>query len=285
MDLIDFILNVAALLLWMNWRSLYFDPLVRRTPVTLVGTLRPADPRRLRGWQLLIGVVLIVVLRGALYWMIASPAGWTPKLNLGLVVPAFRNDWFTSILLYSVLSLVRLSLIFYFWLMVLAVVNQSAGEVDPIQKLLRLHLGRLARWRWPWQLLLFPAVVLVLWLALAPLLVRLEVLNRAHSGWHLVAQGSLVAGTLLFTLKFLLPVILLLHLVNSYVYFGANPLWDFISTTAGNLLMPLRRLPLRLARFDFAPILEAGLILYLLHWAPRQILVVLARHNLTAWPQ
>jgi hypothetical protein len=35
MALIDLILNLAGLLLWLNWRSVRFDPLGKRTPATL----------------------------------------------------------------------------------------------------------------------------------------------------------------------------------------------------------------------------------------------------------
>ena len=45
MGIIDFILNLAGLLLWLNWRALRFDPLGKRTPATLIGTLRRAEPR------------------------------------------------------------------------------------------------------------------------------------------------------------------------------------------------------------------------------------------------
>ena len=48
MGIVDFILNLAGLLLWLNWRSNRFDPLVKRLPATLMGTLRPAAPKRLR---------------------------------------------------------------------------------------------------------------------------------------------------------------------------------------------------------------------------------------------
>ena len=47
MGTVDFILNLAGLLLWLNWRSNRFDPLVRRSPATLMGTLRPAAPKKL----------------------------------------------------------------------------------------------------------------------------------------------------------------------------------------------------------------------------------------------
>ena len=44
MGFVDFILNLAGLLLWINWRAAMFDPLGKRTPATLIGTLRRAAP-------------------------------------------------------------------------------------------------------------------------------------------------------------------------------------------------------------------------------------------------
>ena len=67
MGIIDFILNLAGLLLWLNWRSNRFDPLVKRMPATLMGTLRPAAPKRLRRWHLLgVHRLVAAVARGDL---------------------------------------------------------------------------------------------------------------------------------------------------------------------------------------------------------------------------
>jgi len=42
MSLINFILDIAGLLLWLSWRSIRFDPFTRPTPATLAGTPTPA---------------------------------------------------------------------------------------------------------------------------------------------------------------------------------------------------------------------------------------------------
>ena len=63
MGIVDFILNLAGLLLWLNWRSIRFDPLAKRTPATLTGTLRPADPHKTRRWHLLAIIAGLLVLR------------------------------------------------------------------------------------------------------------------------------------------------------------------------------------------------------------------------------
>lgn len=285
MSLIDFILNLAALLLWLSWRSRHFDPLTRTTPATLVGTLRRAEPRRWHGWQLLWGVLAVLGLRAWVYWTIGSPADWIPKLDLGIIVLAFRSDRFLTMLLFSILSFGRILLIFYFWLLVLLVINERTAEPDPIQKLIRLHLGRSARWPWPLKLLLPVLLALGLWVAFHPALLHLDILNHAHSAAHLFEQGLLVGVALFFSLKYLLPPFLVLYLLASYVYLGSSPVWDFVSNTARQLLIPLRRVPLRFSKFDLAPLAGLGLVLFFLHWLPALVLSALDRRNVTIWPQ
>ena len=74
MGLIDVILNLAGVLLWLSWRSLRSDPLVTTSPATLVGTLRRAEPQRLKGWQLLAGLAVLLLLRALLYRQIGPAA-------------------------------------------------------------------------------------------------------------------------------------------------------------------------------------------------------------------
>jgi uncharacterized protein YggT (Ycf19 family) len=284
MGLIDFILNLAGVLVWLSWRSLRFDPLVKTTPATLVGTLRRAEPRRLKRWQYLAGLAALLVLRALLYRQIGPEADWTPRLNLFFVVLAFRSDLFFPITLFSVLSFARILIVCYFWLLALAIINRRNAEPDPLQKMVRLHLGPVARWPWPVQLLLPLLLITGLWVSLHPLLVHLEIASRVRSNAHLAEQGILIASALVFSLQYLLPVFLLLHLVASYVYLGSSPLWEFINATARNLLAPLRRMPLRIARFDFTPLIAVILIFALLHLLPKLTLGELAKHNLSSWP-
>ena len=98
-------------------------------------------------------------------------------------------------------------------------------------------------------------------------------------------QGLLVGTALYLSLQYLLPVFLFAHLIASYVYLGASPLWDFVGSTARNLLAPLSRLPLQVARVDFAPVAGVVLIFVLLHWLPDLIVRKMAQHNVSLWPQ
>ena len=100
---------------------------------------------------------------------------------------------------------------------------------------------------------------------------------------HLIAQGLLVGAGLFLTLKYLLPAFLFLHLLVSYIYLGTNPFWDFVSTTASNLLRPLRAL--RFGKLDFAPVVGILLLFVLLQWLPNFVLRELLKRNLTLWPQ
>jgi hypothetical protein len=285
MVLIDFILNLVGVLFWLSWRSIRFDPLVKTTPATLVGTLRRTEPRRLRGWQYLVALAALILLRTLLYRQTAPAADWTPRLNLFFVVLAFPSDAYLCMLLYSMLSFMRIFIICYFWALALVVINRQVGETYALQRMLRLHLGPIARWPRFLQVILPLALTTGLWMALHPLLAQLEITNRVQSGAHLAEQGLLIGAALFVTLQYLLPPFLLLHLAASYVYWGSSPLWDFIGATARNLLVPIRWLPLRLARVDFTPLAGVMVILFLLHWLPNLILGKLADNNTTLWPQ
>jgi uncharacterized protein YggT (Ycf19 family) len=284
MGLIDFILNLAGVLLWLSWRSIRFDPLVKTSPATLVGTLRRAEPARLKGWQLLVGLALLLLLRALLYQQIGPEAEWRPRLNLYFVVLAFRNDYLLPLMAFSLISFGRMLIICDFWLLALAMVNRRKAESDPLLRMIRLHLGPVARWHWLVQLLLPLLFVAGVWIALHPLLVHLEITSRVRSNAHLVEQGLLIGTALYLSLQYILPVFLFLHLITTYVYLGSSPLWDFVGATARNLLWPLRRVPLRIARLDFAPVVAVILIFSVLHLLPNLILGRMAEHRMIAWP-
>jgi len=268
MGLIDCILNIVGVLLWLSWRSARYDPLGKASPATLVATLKRAEPRRLKGWPYLLGLLALLLIRAAAYKQLGPSVAWTPKLDLGMVVLAFRNDWLRSLLLYSLLSFVRILVLVYLWVLVLNLLNRAVPETGPFQKLLRVQLGRMNRWPWTVQAFLPLLVIVLLWIAFYPFLLRLGITTRVSSEVRLVEQGLLVALAAYCSLKFLLPMVLLLYLVISYVYLGSNPLWDFVANTSRTLLTPLRWLPLKVGRLDFAPIVGVILLLALLHLLP-----------------
>ena len=103
MSLINFILDIAGLLLWLSWRSIRFDPFTRPTPATLAGTVRRAEPVRLKRWHFLAALLGLLAVRAAFYWQIGPAVNWTPRLDLGIVALAFRSDVFFTVLLFSFL--------------------------------------------------------------------------------------------------------------------------------------------------------------------------------------
>lgn len=268
MTLIDLILNIAGLLLWFTWRATRFDPFKQTAPVTVAGTIRRAETPVLKRWHFLAALGLLLLIRAFLYWQIGPAVNWTPRINLAVVVLAFRGDAIGPELLFSFLSFVRVLLVFYFWLLALAMINRKVAEPGPIQKLLMLQLGSLAQWpRWI-QAFLPVVVVLGSWMLLHPLLALTHVVNTALSMLHLFEQGFLVGIAIYLSLKYLFPFFLFLHLLTSYVYFGNSPVWDFIGTTARNILAPLNRFPLRYRKMDFAPLIGIAAIVVLSNLLP-----------------
>ena len=285
MDSLNFILNLAGLLLWLSWRSAGHDPFIRPTPRTLSGTVRRAEPRgRFPTLGFLPALAGLLLARAFFYWQGGSAVSWTPRTDLDFVVLAFRGNAFGAVLLFSILSFVEALWVLYFWLIVLAIINRANTADDPVQKLIMLQLGRIGHWPRLVLAILTVFCTTAFWLALHPLLVHWSVLAPAQSFLHIVGQGLMVSLTLCLSLKYLLPAILFLHLVTSYVFLGTNPLWNFITVTSRNILAPTARVPMRVGKVDFAPVVGIILIILLLHMVPEMIWRELGKRNLSPWP-
>src|SRR5262249_5426299 len=104
MSFIDAILNFVALLLWVSWRSLSFDPLVKAQPLSLASTVKRTEPPVFSRWHFLAALGALLLLRGLLYWQIGPAVNWVPNLKLGAISIFFRSDSPGRILLFSLLS-------------------------------------------------------------------------------------------------------------------------------------------------------------------------------------
>jgi hypothetical protein len=245
MEIVDFILNLAGLLLWLNWRSLPFDPFNKRTPATLVGTLRRAAPSRFRHWHLLAGIAALLVLRAVFYRQIGPAAHWTGKLDLGVVALSFRSDLFARMILFSALSFGLTLGIFYAWLLLLSLLNGKSANDGPVHRLVRMPLGGIDGWpRWAKMISPFAATALLWWLA-SWLLARLEIIPPPVSAAHRIEESVIIGLGSYLVWKFIAAALLVLHLLNAYIYFGRHPFWNYVNATAQNLLAPLRKIPLR----------------------------------------
>jgi len=267
MDIVDFILNVAGLLLWLNWRSIRFDPLTRRMPSTLMGTLRPASPDRLRRWHFLVFIAGLLFLRALIYrWLGGATGTTTVYLDFGATAQGFRHDIFVQALAFSVFSFARALGILYIALLFFSLL---AGP-PPISGLIKIPLGRVSDWPgWLKALLPFLATAIFWWLASWIFTTFPPQIATSPAQKF---QGALVMGLCSY-LVWKIPAcgILTLYLLSSYVYFGRHPLWNYIQVTALKLLRPIKGLPLRIGRVDLAPLLEIAILFFLFAAAERGV--------------
>jgi uncharacterized protein YggT (Ycf19 family) len=264
---VDFILNLAALLLWINWRAVQFDPLHKRKPATLIGTLRPAGSPRARHWQLLAVIGGLLVVRALFYWQIGSAMNpvWAGKLDLGVTVLAFLSRSFGRMLLFSVCSFGLTLGIFYLWLLLLSIL---AGP-EPLYRLVKIPLGRVDGWPRPVKIILPPVVTALLWWLASWLFAWLAIIPQPLSMAHRIEESLLIGLGSYLVWKFPVGALLALHLLNSYIYFGKHPFWNYVNATAQTLLTPLRKIPLRLGKMDFAPAVGIALTFLLAEFAGR----------------
>jgi uncharacterized protein YggT (Ycf19 family) len=273
MALIDLILNLAGLLLWLNWRSVRFDPLGRRTPATLIGTLRRAEPRRLRRWHLLAALGGLLLLRAVLYWQIGAGVGWAAgKLNLGIIELSFRSDSFGRILLFSIFSFGLTLGVLYLWLLLLSIL--AGPERLPFHRLVRMPLGGMDRWARGVKFLLPLMVTATFWWLASWLLAWLQVIPPLVSPVHRIEESLVIGLGSYLAWKYLIGVLLVLHLLNSYIYFGKHPFWAYVNAEAQTLLSPLRLVPLQAGKADFAPVVGIMLVFLAAELAGRGLVLL-----------
>lgn len=265
MGLIEFLLNLAGLLLWINWRASPYDPLHTATPATLVGTLRRAEPTRLKRWHLPVALSGLLLGRAEFYRLLGPALDWTGTLDLFATRIAFRSDSLSLMLLYSFLSFGLWLGMFLLALLLLSLLARGGAGSGLPGQLARTHLGWIADWpRWGKSLLPFLLGLLGWWLASWPL-AQWNLIPRPASELVRLAQAALVGAGGYLTWKYVLVAILALHWLQSHVYFGRHPAWNIVDELGRRLLRPLHGAPLRVGQLDLRPLLALVLVLGITH--------------------
>lgn len=260
-DLLDWILNLGGLFLWIAWRAVGHESLgVPR--LSIASTLRRTEAKPARRWVFLGSLFAMLFVRAVLYWQLGGAVQWMPALNFGAVTIVFRSDFFGRILLFSFASFGILLFAFHVWLLLPILVNRRLTEADTYHRLIRGHLGLVARWPLFLQALLPLLLGGAVWWLCSPVLVKAGVMPRPVSSAHAWQQAAVIGLCAYLSLKWWIVVLLLGHLVNSYVFLGRWVFWQYVHTTARQLLAPLRWIPLRLGKVDFAPV--AGMLIVMI---------------------
>jgi uncharacterized protein YggT (Ycf19 family) len=259
MFVLNFILDVVAVMLWLQWRALGFRPVIAYRD-SLAHTLRNAGPERSRRWPYLAGLIALLLLRAPAYGALGPGLHWVPYLDLRVMALPFRSDLPGRMLAFSLLSFLRLISISYLWLLLLSVLYPRSSTAFGAATLLRAYLGAVDAWKWPLKLLLPLPLIVVFWCAWHPVLLSLRIVAPVSSFNLLLQQGVVLGLTAFLAWKPLVLGLLFLHVLNSYIHLGTSAIWPFINGCSKQLLHPLSRLPLRLNQVDFSPALAILLV-------------------------
>ncbi len=265
MALVDLLLNLIGLVLLLAWRTAG-KPAQVRGAGTLLSNLKPAETRPAKRWGYLLALAGLLLARPLLYSVIASGLNWTPMIGLGSAALAFRADDPGRLVLHSLLSFGWAWIIAIAWATVLIALTTLEREPEGWSRALREMLGWLGRLPVLLQLIFPWLTAAFAWAILTVPLAGLGILPRVPPGPELAAQCVVVATSVWLSLKWLLCGILLLRLVNTYIYFGNHPLWDFIHRIGGLLIRPLGWLPVRFGKLDFTPVVAAAIV-WTVWWA------------------
>ncbi|HUL51316.1 MAG TPA: hypothetical protein VLU94_01900 [Candidatus Nitrosotalea sp.] len=266
MSLLDFILNLAALLLWLNWRAVELSAATRPSVLSLASALKRAEPKPVNRWSYLIGLSALLIVRALFYWQAGPPLNWTPFIHLGTIALPFHSEAFSRMFLFSFSGFLVTIGFFYLALILLSVVNRKVLDTDPLQRIVRLQLGAMARLPGVVRIAVAFLVVTFLWLLLNRPLVSLGLSAPPVSSSVLCQQSIAIGLGIFLSWKYVIVVLLIAYSLNSYVYLGSSLIWNYVNMTGRNLLAPLRWLPLGIGKADFAPVVGIALVLVIAHY-------------------
>jgi hypothetical protein len=259
-NFVDFILNLAALLLWVSWRVANFTPPPPVGTVSLASTLKPMEPAQSNRWMILFALLGLLTGRSLFYWQVGQQWNWIPNLRLVVLSLPFRSDRFDLMLLYSLLSCLLLVAVFFSWLLLLSAINHRLAPDPPWHRGVRQFLGWLENLPAVLKPLIFPIAAALAWRCLVPFLYK-----SPPASAILWEQSGIVALAALLAWKYLLLGLFALHLLNTYLYLGSQSFWKYINETTTTLLRPFGWL--RFGQIDLAPVLGIALVCVGGHYA------------------
>ncbi|MFZ9854612.1 MAG: YggT family protein [Limisphaerales bacterium] len=227
---------------------------------TLLGNLKPAESRPTRSWKPVALLVVLLFLRPFLYRILSDVLGEIPSWN---AIPAsipFRPDSFLRLLLFSWVSFLWTLIHFLCWVLLLSALSKACRDPANWNRFFEELIGPLVRCPLPLSLLLPGLAAGLLWLTLRWPLRMMAIAPAPASTAALLEQSILVGLGVWVSIRWLLGGLLLLRLINTYVYLGNNPFWDFVHQIGGIPLLPFRRLPLQIGKLDLSPLLAAAVV-------------------------
>ncbi len=251
MALVHFILNLAALLLWVRCHSQS-----SQAPAPLPSLTVGSAERRTRAqtpWLFPVALISLLLGRAIFYWQLSPASNWTATLDLAVVTLSFRNDFLGQMLLYSLASFAVWLAVFHLSLLFLVITNRDITAHVLGMRWVRAQLGWIGHRPLVLKLLLLWLVFALAWIAASLLLPRLGLLPPTGSFVRILGQGALVGTAAFLAWKYVIASLLLLHLLHSYVYLGNHPFWGFVEETGRQCLRLLRWCPLQFGRVDLAP--------------------------------
>jgi len=254
MSLVDLFLNLTALLMWVSWRGISgLDAAgTAGTAGTILGNLRPAERRAPPRWGYLAGLIVLLLVRALIYRQVGPALYWHPGWSVNAVGLVFRSDSLARMMAYSWLSFGWLLLTWYTWMVGVLVVNRPPRDRDGVTRAIRRQLGWMGGWP-AWILVWVPVLLAgVGWALVGWLASESRLMPALADGRHLLQQSLVVGLSQLCVWRWAAAVILLLHLLNLYVYLGNHAVWEFIQQTGEGLCRPFA--VFRFGHLDFSPV-------------------------------
>ena len=219
MQIIDFILNLAAWILWVNGWMQFHNPTDIQRPLTLVGTLVGPSRRIGVAWIYLGGFLLILLLKTLLLHYLGAPVETSMAINFMLLIVYFKTGTLVIMFWMALASYLKFAMIAYIWVWFLSRVSRKDLAENIVQGL-GASLGFLQHRHWVIQILSLILFGMLGWMFLGMVFAWLGVLPAISDVSHLIWQALCISACAWLSLYYLIIVVMILYLIHSYVHLG-----------------------------------------------------------------
>lgn len=265
MGFLDLVLNIFAVWLWASWLMRVKTQNAGYRYGSVSNALNHPSKKQNRvgrhsgNWKMWVALLILLIARPLLYWDMGL--GWNAVLKFGAVSISFATTNLLAMQIFSLASFIQMLLIFYSWLLLLGIFNygNNLNENNLAHKVIHCLVGRLGNWPVGIRLCLPAMVAMPLWFFFSLILEWTGIFPQQGS-IKAIFHESLVMGLCAYLpWCHLLAGLIFIYFLNSYLFLGTSPVWNYLHAITRKLLAFLYMLPLTFGKIDFVPIVGLGI--------------------------
>lgn len=207
-------------------------------------------------------ILFFLFFRACIYFYVGTTSGWQGRLNLGIIEVPFASFDFSSMVLFSFVSLFKWMVLLYSWVLFFSAFSAGAGDglrnwASDLQAVLLKNVGT----QWFSVLkIVFPGFLMpVIWGVFCFIADCVGIITWGSS-LQVLKEGIMLTLALYYSYSYFLVFLSIIYFFITYFYLRGSVLQNYLRDVIRKIFTPLYYLPLTTpdgeggVKIDFVPV-------------------------------